>query len=26
VSPLMWGAAALFVIYFLRDPLEQLLS
>ena len=26
VSPLMWGAAALFVIYFLRDPIEQLLS
>jgi AGZA family xanthine/uracil permease-like MFS transporter len=26
VSPLMWGAAALFVIYFLRDPIEQLVS
>ena len=26
VSPLMWGAAALFVIYFLRDPIDMLLS
>jgi AGZA family xanthine/uracil permease-like MFS transporter len=26
IHPLMWGAAALFVIYFLRDPIEQLLS
>jgi len=26
VSPLMWGAAALFVIYFLRDPIDLLLG
>jgi len=26
VHPLMWGVAALFVVYFALDPLEQLLG